>query len=668
MTVTEDRPAGPRTEIGNARRRKEDQRLITGRTRWTDNIQLTGMLHIAMVRSPFAHATITNIDTTEAKAAPNVVAVLTGEDVKDEQGSLPNAWPITPDQVTPTTRPIAVDRVAFAGEIVAVVVARTRGRGARRRRARRRRLRGAARRPRPQGGRRGQGPRAPRPRHQQVRVLAVRLRRGAGTGGDVEEAIADGPHRRHRHRARVPPAAADPGVHGAALRRRRPDRRADDHVVGDPDPAHPALPARRRASACPSPRSGSSRPDVGGGFGGKLQVTPEEFITFMAARRLGKPVKYTETRSESLMAAHHGRDQWQKLTAGGHQGRHGHRPQGRPARRPRRLRRARRRRRPGARRVHVQLDLQVPGLPVQLPDGADQQDLDRRLPRRRPARGHLRHRADHGRARRRARRRPARGPREELDQARRVPVHHGLPAWSTTPATTRRRPRKAKEIFGYDELRAEQKRRRESNDPVQLGIGVSTFTEMCGLAPSRVLGSLDYGAGGWESASVRMLPTGKVEVVTGSSAHGQGHETAWSQIVADRLGVAFEDVEVLHGDTQVAHQGHGHLRLALAGRRRRGARPGRRQGDREGQADRGPPARGVRRRHRVQGGHASASRAPTRGWRSAEVALATFAAHNLPDGIEPSHRRGRDVRPGELLLPARHPPVRGRDRHRDRRR
>ena len=110
-------------------------------------------------------------------------------------------------------------------------------------------------------------------------------------------------------------------------------------------------------------------------------------------------------------------------------------------------------------------------------------------------------------------------------------------------------------MFGYDELRAEQKRRRESNDPVQLGIGISTFTEMCGLAPSRVLGSLNYGAGGWESASIRMLPTGKVEVLTGVSAHGQGHETAWSQIVADRLGVAFEDVEVLHGDTQIAHKG-----------------------------------------------------------------------------------------------------------------
>jgi carbon-monoxide dehydrogenase large subunit len=123
-------------------------------------------------------------------------------------------------------------------------------------------------------------------------------------------------------------------------------------------------------------------------------------------------------------------------------------------------------------------------------------------------------------------------------------------------------------LIGIDELREEQRRRRESNDPVQLGIGFSTFTEMCGLAPSRVLGSLSYGAGGWEHASIRMLPTGKVEVVTGSSAHGQGHETAWSQIVADRLGVPFEDVEVIHGDTQLVPLGldtYGSRSLAVGG-------------------------------------------------------------------------------------------------------
>ena len=105
MTVTEDAPATA-PEIGRDRRRKEDQRLITGRTKWTDNIQLTGMLHAAMIRSPFAHAKVTNIDTSEAKAAPNVVAVLTGADLGEAQGVNINAWPLTPDQVTPTHLPL----------------------------------------------------------------------------------------------------------------------------------------------------------------------------------------------------------------------------------------------------------------------------------------------------------------------------------------------------------------------------------------------------------------------------------------------------------------------------------------------------------------------------------------------------------------------------------
>ena len=92
---------------------------------------------------------------------------------------------------------------------------------------------------------------------------------------------------------------------------------------------------------------------------------------------------------------------------------------------------------------------------------------------------------------------------------------------------------RALELFDYDGLRAEQQRRREADDPVQLGIGISTFTEMCGLAPSRWLAGMKYAAGGWEHCTIRVLPTGKVELVTGTSPHGQGHATAWSQIASD---------------------------------------------------------------------------------------------------------------------------------------
>ena len=112
MTITEDRTEASAPEVGKARVRKEDDRLITGRTRWTDNITLPGMLHLAMVRSPFAHASITSVDVEAAKASPNVVAVLSGKDFGDELGVCINAWPITPDQKTPTHSPMPADRVA----------------------------------------------------------------------------------------------------------------------------------------------------------------------------------------------------------------------------------------------------------------------------------------------------------------------------------------------------------------------------------------------------------------------------------------------------------------------------------------------------------------------------------------------------------------------------
>ena len=195
---------------------------------------------------------------------------------------------------------------------------------------------------------------------------------------------------------------------------------------------------------------------------------------------------------------------------------------------------------------------------------------------------------------------------------------------------------KAVELFGYDDLRKEQAARRESGDPVQLGIGISTYTEMCGLAPSRVLGSLRYGAGGWEHAAIRMLPTGKVEVVTGSSPHGQGHETSWSQIVADRLGVPFEDIRVLHGDTQVSPKGmdtYGSRSLAVGGIALFGAcekviakAKVIAAGLMEVSAD---DLEWTPGRWSVRGD-------PEQGRTIGEIALATFTAHNLPDGVEPS--------------------------------
>jgi aerobic carbon-monoxide dehydrogenase large subunit len=195
---------------------------------------------------------------------------------------------------------------------------------------------------------------------------------------------------------------------------------------------------------------------------------------------------------------------------------------------------------------------------------------------------------------------------------------------------------KALQLIGWDELKREQAERRDRKDPVQLGLGISTYTEMCGLAPSRVLGSLDYGAGGWENASIRMLATGKVEVVTGSSTHGQGHETAWSQIVADQLGVPFADVEVIHGDTQSSPKGldtYGSRSLTVGGiaivkAAEKVVGKARRIAAHllEANEDDLEFANG---RFTVRG-------VPGEGKTIQDVAFAAFTAHDLPDGVEPS--------------------------------
>src|SRR5918993_3606211 len=120
-----DPPPAERS-IGRPLRRKEDRRLITGRTRWTDNITLPGLLHVAMVRSPMAHARITRVDVSPALERPGVLAAFSGADLADQLGTLPCAWPVTADMVHPDHHPLAVDEVRHVGEAVAVIVARDR--------------------------------------------------------------------------------------------------------------------------------------------------------------------------------------------------------------------------------------------------------------------------------------------------------------------------------------------------------------------------------------------------------------------------------------------------------------------------------------------------------------------------------------------------------------
>lgn len=625
MTVTED--AGP--EIGRARPRKEDARLITGRSRYTDNMTLPGMLHLSMVRSPVARARITSIDVSEARSATGVVAVLTGADLADQQGSMPNAWPVTPDQKAPPHPAMPSEMVGFAGEVVAVVIARS-----------------AA---------------AARDATELVDVeyeelspvvdLATAARdeeiiypelgtnlsatwvfdsAEAGTGGAIKDALAgsDVVVERTLRQQRLIPAFMEP-------RSTLVDPTGEQITMWSATQIpHILRLMLAMTTGIPESKLRVIAPDVGGGFGGKLEVTPEEVITLLAARHTGKPCKYTETRSETMIGAHHGRDQIQTLRIGA-------KADGTVTGLDVHL----------VANMGAYLGLITSGIPIL---GAFMYNGIYKFPAYRfecnnvftnqvwtdAYRGAGRPEATFAVERMMDELATELGM-DPIELRRKNWIKHEEFPFQTISTLEydsgnyEAATAKAMELFGYDDLRAEQRRRRESGDTVQLGIGVSTFTEMCGLAPSRVLGSLDYGAGGWEHAQVRVLPTGKIEVVTGVSPHGQGHVTSWSQIVADRLGVPFEDVEVLHGDTQIAQRGldtYGSRSLAVGGMAVVAA------------ADKVIETAKVVAAHMLEASsddiEFAAGRFSVRGTDQgvafADVALAVFAAHDLPDGFEPN--------------------------------
>ena len=210
---------------------------------------------------------------------------------------------------------------------------------------------------------------------------------------------------------------------------------------------------------------------------------------------------------------------------------------------------------------------------------------------------------------------------------------------------------RALELVGYDAVRAEQAARRARGETKHLGIGISSYVEMCGLAPSRVLGQLNFGAGGWEHATVRVLPTGKVEVVTGTSPHGQGHETSWSMIAADRLGVPQDDVEVLHSDTAISHLGldtYGSRSLSVGGMAVYSA------------CDKIVEKARAIAAHEMEvspddlefsEGTFRVVGTPSRSFSLQDAAFAAFTAHNLPEGMEPNLTTDASYDPTNFTFP-----------------
>jgi carbon-monoxide dehydrogenase large subunit len=621
--MTADMQAPPVTELGRARPRKEDARLVTGKTNWTDNMVLPGMLHVAYLRSPFAHARISRIDVSGALQVPGVLAAFSGDDFGAEQGSLPCAWPVTPDIVIPAHPPMATEEVRYVGEAVACVVARDPYTAA-------------------------DAVSAVEVDYEPLPpVLDIRTALDASSprvheagnksfefllqNGDLDAAFRDAPvviERTYRQQRLIPTAMEPRAVVGW--------NEGDEYTLwSSTQIPHVLRVMLALTTGIPEQNIRVIAPDVGGGFGSKLQVTAEEVLALLIARKVGRPVKWTESRSEGNLTVHHGRDQWQRIKLAADS-------DGRIRALDADL----------LADMGAYLMLVTPGIPLLgafMFNGIYKMDaysfkctgiFSTKMPTD-AYRGAGRPEATFALERIMDELAAELGMDPLAVRERNWIKHEEFP-YATISGLTydsgnyEAATARARELFDYDGLRAEQQRRRDSNDPVQLGIGISTYTEMCGLAPSRVLGSLSYGAGGWEHASVRMLPTGKVEVVTGSSAHGQGHETAWSQIVADKLGIPFEDIRVLHGDTQVSPKGmdtYGSRSLTVGG-----------------VAVNGACEKVITKAKRISAHLLEASEDdiefthgrlhvrgdPESGQTIQEIALAAFTAHALPDGVEPS--------------------------------
>ncbi len=644
MTATETRS----NVVGTPMLRKEDPKLLTGEGKYVDDIQVPGQLWMGMVRSPYAHARIKSVDTSAAASAEGVHAVYSGAELQGMglwAAPLPCAWPVTPDMVNPPHYPTAVEEVHHVGEIVAVVLADSRY--------------GAA--------------DATELVEVDYEVLAPVASVAAARDGDAL-AHSDLESNLAYHWALEPdPPAVDAAFAGAA------------HTVKGEFVQQRLIPAAmepRGVLAVPSPHGGdvtlytSSQvphilkvmiaattgipenqlrivaPAVGGGFGAKLNVNPDELLAVTLSRHLGRAVRWTETRSEAAFSTHQGRGQLQTIEVAADDA-------GKIL---------------GV-RVHLDADmgaymmLITPGVPLlgsflytgvyDVPafgftcDGyfTNLTPTDAYRGAGRPEASYAIERAmdllalEVGVGPDEIRRRNYLGGGEhfeDLETASTLVFDSGHYAPNLDLAL---------ETAGYAGLRTEQQRRRESGDTKQLGIGLCTYVEICGLAPSRALAGLNYSAGGWEHAVVRFLPTGKVEVVSGSTPHGQGHETSWSMIVADKLGIDPDDVTVLHSDTAISPLGldtYGSRSLSVGGVAIAMA------------CDKVVDKARLIAAHQMEAnpddlefdaGSFTVKGSPDKTMPIQGVAFGAFTAHDLPDGMEPNLQEQVTFDPPNFAFP-----------------
>lgn len=532
--------------VGQPLRRREDRHLVLGQGRFVEDITLPDMGWVGIVRSPLAHAGIGSVDLSEARAMPGVIACFSAADLTAEWSApLPCVAEVNDAANLPPHWPLTADKARHVGDGVAVVVAETRA--------------------------------LAMDAVELVRVDYTRLpavtdvelaidsrapviHEAFGTNrcytwglvtGDPDAAFARAEvtiSERYRQQRLVINAMENRGALA------RPD--GDGAFTLWSSTQIPHL-LRRFFAEMLDIAEGRLRvvaPDVGGGFGAKVQVYGEEALCLALARRLDRPIKWVEARSEGFLSTHQARDMVQHIElAASADGRI------------------------EAIRVRVvaamgaYLGLGTPSIPLlgaPLYTGCyDIASLDCEVvgaftntPMTDAYRGAGRPEATYAIERAI----DALASRVGLDPVvvRRRNFHTSFPARMAgghviDSGDYNAAMDRALELVDIAKLRAEQEELHQSGSLRLLGIGVSAFLELAGLAPSRDLGNNRFQMGGWESGTVRVLPTGSIQVLTGLSPHGQGTATTLTQVVADQLGVDPEAIEIVHGDTAASALGMG---------------------------------------------------------------------------------------------------------------
>ncbi len=632
--------------IGARVARKEDKRFLTGKGRYTDDMVVPGMKYAYFVRSPYAHARIKGVDASAAKAMPGVIDVLDGRQLlADGIGNLICGWMIHSKDGSPMKmgawRPLAHETVRYVGDAVAVVVADSAAEA-------------------------HDAAEAVVVDYEELPVVTEAteaLKPGApqlhpeapgnlifdweiGDSAATDQAIASAAHvtEIEIHNNRLSPNPMEPraalGIYDAA----------EDHYTCYTTSQNPHV-ARLVMSAfynvAPEHKLRVIAPDVGGGFGSKIYIYPEEIVCLWASKKTGVPVKWTSDRTEAFLTDAHGRDHVSKV------------------------------------KMAFDKDNRIIGLKVDTIAnlGAYMSLFSSAVPTYLYATllsGQYAIPTIHANVRtvytNTAPVDAYRGAgRPEATYLLERTMETAARELGVSPAELRRQnfvrtfPHQTPVIMNYDagdydaSLEAAMaaadwagfpaRRAEAAARGKRRGIGMSCYIEACGIAPSQAVGSLGAGVGLWESAEVRVNAVGTVEVLTGSHSHGQGHETTFAQLVSDRLGVPIDNVSIVHGDTDKVQMGMGTY----------GSRSGAvgmsaivKALDKVEAKAKKIAAHLMEADERdivIENGELKvAGTDKTLPW--FQVALAAYTAHNLPAGMEPGLKEGAFYDPSNFTFPA----------------